>query len=335
MNPVDLHPAQALWCDPAQGLVAQIGGLIEAHRLHPARTVVLVPYAQLMGVASSAWASAGAAGFMPRLETTRNWARSAGAFVPGEDDIAFDMACDLLTAQSLLGRSGLAAQRMTLAGRLVGIAQQLAPLAAARLPDARSAWAQQAERVIGAGKDSQWFGTESALNRIALAWAAHSGYATDVLLEGRARAQADALIVLEGLQADPLTQCLAALFGQQAWPLPLAVGAAAPAPAGLHVASDPENEAERAVACVLQHLAQGRVPALSHGGQLLRIDRLVRQRESGTWWVLDYKSAARPQRNPSLIAQMQRYRQAVQAAYPDTAVRAAFLTGQGELVEIE
>ncbi|CAN7142318.1 MULTISPECIES: UvrD-helicase domain-containing protein [unclassified Variovorax] len=74
---------------------------------------------------------------------------------------------------------------------------------------------------------------------------------------------------------------------------------------------------------------------LIHGGETLRIDRLVQHRESGTWWVLDYKSAARPERDAALIAQLQRYREAVQGAYPGETVRAAFLTGQGELVTLE
>ncbi|CAN7467413.1 UvrD-helicase domain-containing protein [Variovorax sp. LjRoot290] len=74
---------------------------------------------------------------------------------------------------------------------------------------------------------------------------------------------------------------------------------------------------------------------LIHGGETLRIDRLVQHRESGTWWVLDYKSAARPEHDAALIAQLQRYREAVQGAYPGETVRAAFLTGQGELVTLE
>ncbi len=67
----------------------------------------------------------------------------------------------------------------------------------------------------------------------------------------------------------------------------------------------------------------------------MRIDRLVRHRESGAWWVLDYKSAAEPERDAALIAQMQRYRVAVQNAYPGATVRAAFLTGQGEQIDLE
>jgi ATP-dependent helicase/nuclease subunit A len=74
---------------------------------------------------------------------------------------------------------------------------------------------------------------------------------------------------------------------------------------------------------------------LHHEGQLLRLDRLVRHASSGEWWVLDYKAAARPERDQALIEQMRGYRAAVQAAYPGAAVRAAFLTGQGKLVQVQ
>ncbi len=74
---------------------------------------------------------------------------------------------------------------------------------------------------------------------------------------------------------------------------------------------------------------------LRHAGQTLRIDRLVRHRDSGVWWVLDYKSAVRPERDPALKARIHLYRSAVQSAYPGATVRSAYLTGQGELVLIE
>jgi ATP-dependent helicase/nuclease subunit A len=79
----------------------------------------------------------------------------------------------------------------------------------------------------------------------------------------------------------------------------------------------------------------GNEVTLFHAGQTLRIDRLVRHRDSAVWWVLDYKSAARPERDPALIAQIHLYRAAVQSAYPRGTVRSAFLTGQGEMVLIE
>ena len=73
---------------------------------------------------------------------------------------------------------------------------------------------------------------------------------------------------------------------------------------------------------------------LHHGGELLRLDRLVRRADTGEWWVLDYKAAARPENQAELIDQLRRYRSAVQAAYPGAAVHAAFLTGQGRLVVV-
>ncbi len=70
-------------------------------------------------------------------------------------------------------------------------------------------------------------------------------------------------------------------------------------------------------------------------GQRLRIDRLVRRRASAaepeTWWVLDYKSAAHPEQDGALQAQLQRYRSAVEQWHPGQRVRAAFLSGDGLL----
>ncbi|MES2187740.1 MAG: UvrD-helicase domain-containing protein [Pseudomonadota bacterium] len=75
--------------------------------------------------------------------------------------------------------------------------------------------------------------------------------------------------------------------------------------------------------------------ALVHAGQMHRLDRLVRRRDTGEWWVLDYKSAATPQEKTALQAQLRGYRAAVQAAHPQARVRTAFLTGQGTLVLFE
>jgi ATP-dependent helicase/nuclease subunit A len=74
---------------------------------------------------------------------------------------------------------------------------------------------------------------------------------------------------------------------------------------------------------------------LIHRGRMLRIDRLVQQRSTMHWWVLDYKSSSAPQHNPEHCAQLLTYQQAVSLAYPEQVVRAAFLTPQGALIEIE
>jgi ATP-dependent helicase/nuclease subunit A len=82
---------------------------------------------------------------------------------------------------------------------------------------------------------------------------------------------------------------------------------------------------------------QGNEVDLVYQGQPLRLDRLVRRKDAGHeghWWVLDYKSAGAPQRQPALLAQMQAYRAAVRQIYPGATVKAAFLTGLGTLVEL-
>ena len=56
--------------------------------------------------------------------------------------------------------------------------------------------------------------------------------------------------------------------------------------------------------------------------------------EPASWWVLDFKSSLAPQEQAALRRQMQDYRQAVQALYPDAPVRAAFLTQDGQMQEL-
>ncbi|MEO7954150.1 MAG: 3'-5' exonuclease, partial [Polaromonas sp.] len=82
---------------------------------------------------------------------------------------------------------------------------------------------------------------------------------------------------------------------------------------------------------------QGNEVDLVYQGQPLRLDRLVRRRDAGHeghWWVLDYKSAAAPEQQAALLAQMRAYRSAVQLIYPEATVKAAFLTGLGTMVEL-
>ena len=71
-------------------------------------------------------------------------------------------------------------------------------------------------------------------------------------------------------------------------------------------------------------------------GQLLRIDRLVALEEGGqtTWWVLDYKLRSDPASIDVYRQQLEGYVAAVQALQPADAVRGAFITGLGQLVEL-
>lgn len=71
-------------------------------------------------------------------------------------------------------------------------------------------------------------------------------------------------------------------------------------------------------------------------GQVLRIDRLVALREADreVWWVLDYKLRGDPQSVMAYREQLGAYRDAVRALRPGVEVRAGFITGRGELVEL-
>jgi len=77
----------------------------------------------------------------------------------------------------------------------------------------------------------------------------------------------------------------------------------------------------------------GNEVSIQVGGRSLRIDRLVKLRDSAHWWVLDYKSSTAPEQDAELIAQLRSYRDAVARAYPQATVRAAFLTPQGACIE--
>jgi ATP-dependent helicase/nuclease subunit A len=81
-------------------------------------------------------------------------------------------------------------------------------------------------------------------------------------------------------------------------------------------------------------LWQGSEVELVHEGSLLRLDRLVHRRD-GSWWVIDYKSHARPETQAELLLQLRTYAKAVSVLHRGQTVRAAFLTPQGRLIEID
>jgi ATP-dependent helicase/nuclease subunit A len=76
---------------------------------------------------------------------------------------------------------------------------------------------------------------------------------------------------------------------------------------------------------------------LADAGGPLRIDRLVcvDAPAGPQWWVLDYKLAHAPGEVTAYRAQLGRYRAAVQALRPHEPVLAAFVAGNGALVELE
>ncbi len=72
---------------------------------------------------------------------------------------------------------------------------------------------------------------------------------------------------------------------------------------------------------------------LAWQGQLLRLDRLVQQASTGTWWVIDYKSALEPLQDASLRQQLSTYWTAVKSIREGEEVRAAFVGADGRLHE--
>src|SRR5450830_1559882 len=265
-------------------VMGQIRGEMAARGVHASRTVVLLPYAQLMQEARSAWlrglegAQPGVnspAHFLPRFETSMNWTRSLGGFEPGPDDLQLDCARDVLTAASLLARAGLAPYQNLLAARLMEAAWSLARLAAAVPPLARAQWGLRLDSLLASGLDAPVLALEAALARVALAWVASSSYPSDRLFAARP----DLLVVLQGFQSEPLALVLQHELGERVVVLALQqerapTGATAGADTvALHAAQDAEDEAQRAGACVLAHLAAGRSPVA-----LVAQDRVLTRR---------------------------------------------------------
>lgn len=252
-------------------LLGRLRVLMAERGAHPSRTVVLVPYAQLMPVARRAWARLAPDGFSPRFETTMNWAARSG-FAPDVQDLSFDRGQDLLTARTWLEQAGLGRQAGLLAPRLVDAAWQLASVAAAVHPAARTEWAVQARSQASVGLEHPVLAVEAAIARIAIEWAAASAYAADALLADTQALQLDLLVVLEGLQPEPVATAIAERLGERALRWPLAqqgeLGRLA-----VREADGPAQEAEMAAACVVRHLEAGRAPVA-----LAAVDRVLTRR---------------------------------------------------------
>ena len=237
---------------------------MQARGAHPARTVVLLPYAQLMPHAARLWARSHAQGFAPRFETTHNWCRSLGAFEAEPTDFCFDPALDVLTARTLLEQAGQGAQAEATTPLLLGAAQELAPLAAAVSPDQRAAWAARARSAALTGMSGHMLALEAAVAQLAIVWVAHSSFVSDVLFAPQTRQGVDCLLVVPGIQPDPLLSALQRTWGDRMAVLALDDEGAAREPCSatlaLHAARDAQDEAQRAAACVLRHIQAGRTP---------------------------------------------------------------------------
>jgi ATP-dependent helicase/nuclease subunit B len=253
-----------------QQLCATIHAQCLEKGVHLSRCVVLLPFAQLMPLAKRHWAISYPAGFVPQFQTTSNWANQLRSFVPDANDISFEMAQDVLKAAYLLKTAKVsvvekldAAQQEVITTRLVEAAHQLAVVSAASHPKKRLAWAAEKRRDVFGGIVSQTFARESTIAQLALAWASTSSYASDVLFDDvLVKAQVDRLLVLEGLQRDPLVQALMQHWGDKAsslqpphTQLPSDLSGIA-----MYPAVDAHDEAQLAAASVLRHIEVGCIP---------------------------------------------------------------------------
>jgi ATP-dependent helicase/nuclease subunit B len=280
--PEALHGSECAWDERLRG----VHQWLASRGASPARTVVLVPYAQLMATARQAWARAHPNGFAPRFESSRNWAANLMPFAPGPADWSGDVARDSLVASAFVDRvtKGRAdtALRSAMASRLVEATRSLAPLAAAIGPEQRGAWGLACQQALLPGlHHPAW---EGLIATLSITWASNSAYATDVLWGPLAApgVVADALVVLQGFQQDPLATALARHWGEersQTWVLQVADGAEGHSglagAIGLHPCADAEDEAQRAAGCVIRHVQAGRSPVA-----LLANDRLLTRRVS-------------------------------------------------------
>ncbi|HUR90734.1 MAG TPA: PD-(D/E)XK nuclease family protein [Ramlibacter sp.] len=251
--------------------MSRVRELIDSHAAHAARTVVLLPFIHLLQPAREAWARQVPLGFMPRFETTQTWS-AASWFEPGEQDITGEAARDLLSAQAMLARAGLGSHADVLAPRLVEAARGLVPVAAAIEPGSRRAWAARMRSAIAPGLDSAVLSREAAIANIAIEWTAASSFATDFLFTPAATTDVDVLVVTEGLRPDPLAAALVRRFAPRGEivKVPLEGDGGC---IEVHETSDPADEAERAAACVLRHIREGRAPVA-----LAAIDRVLTRR---------------------------------------------------------
>jgi ATP-dependent helicase/nuclease subunit B len=266
------QPWPSLW----PSLWQQVDAHAQALGAHPARTVVLLPFFQLQTVARSQARLHWPSGFSPRLETTKSWSQRLAHMVPSTLDIRFDAGLDSLCAQRWLQQAGLGHQQDMLSAALVQAAHQLGGLVAAVPPEQRDAWGEGMREQVLLGLDGNPLMYEAAVARIALEWALASRYGSDVLFDDSVRADVDALVVVQGVQANPLAQALAQHWASISC-LARLEQSAQPSVLALHACSHAHDEADRAAACVLQHIASGHAPVA-----LAAVDRVSTRRISAT-----------------------------------------------------
>ncbi len=215
------QPAKRYWA----ALMAQIAAL---HADNPEqRTLVLLPFVQLLPTAKAHWLALQPSGLMPRFETSSSWAASLAPMAQEVHEYRGNIAHDSLQARSLLAQvPNLQTQSEALYAPLLAICAELAPLAASIPAPERAAWGQRWQAELPAllpGTD--YLDTERQLQALAAAWLGLSTFASDALFSPAAGAQFEQIILVQGLHRDVLNEGLANFWqaqGKAVQRLPLA-----------------------------------------------------------------------------------------------------------------
>ncbi|HMS26273.1 MAG TPA: PD-(D/E)XK nuclease family protein [Burkholderiaceae bacterium] len=293
-----------------------------AQGVHLSRCVVLLPFAQLLPVARHYWSVAFPDGFVPQFFSTKIWAKQFGGFQLASHDISFEATRDILTAAHLLQQSGLVGKRSAnhsyevwdknqidlLAPKLVDIAHQISVGFAAIHPNQRLALAEQLRiQPNTAGSEAtvqDWLRLENGLAQVAIAWAATSRYASDVLFDTESvKAKVDMVMVVPGFQRDALAQNLMALWQQDSPDSAVLLPGITTMQSGqinVYKAQNVLDEAKSSAACVLRHLRDGRFPvalvandrALTRRVHALLRDQGIRIKDENGWKLSTTRAAA-------------------------------------------
>lgn len=283
-----------------QQWLAGIASAMQSRRAHAARTVVLLPYAQLMPQAARHWARLHPNGFAPRFETTQNWCHSLGGHSPAPTDYSGDAALDVLTARTLLEQAGLRERAELATPLLLDAARELASVAAAVPPPGRAAWGQRVRSAALIGLEAGVLALEAQVAQVAVAWLAQSSYPSDVLFSSELIASVECLVIVPGWQPDPLPAGLQAVWGERLCVLDAPAAGASTSSLAFHAAADAQDEALRAAACVLRHLQAGRSPvavavtdrALTRRVRAMLASRGVQMRDETGWKLSTSRAGA-------------------------------------------
>lgn len=276
-DPVFTHSLERADTATAPGLSTWsvlLGTIASAHHARAGqRSVVLLPFVQLLPMAKQQWLATQTSGLLPRFETSSSWAASLPPVALSAHDYRQNMAQDSLQARALLAAQGQSQhqdQIEALYRPLLDICAELAPLAAACPPAERSAWGQRWQTELPSLlPEGDFLNTERLLQASAAAWLGYSNFASDVLFSAAAGEQFEQLIVVQGLHPDPLASSLAAYWQNQGktvlrlpFHAPLEISAPLPADSSptLYACADGQDLLAHSALAVLQLLEQGCKP---------------------------------------------------------------------------